>query len=188
MKIIIVGGGIGGLSTAIGLSQKGFSVQVLEKAPELTEIGAGIQIGCNGTWVLKAFGLEEAISRVCVAPAAWDFRDLYTGQLLYSAPINEPDGTPHWGSRLYNIHRADLIDILADALPEGTVRLNAECTGFAQDSNGVEVYLKNGEKAYLELANLYNYDIINCTNKEEIRTVEDINEELYHKVKKLIRG
>ena len=51
-----------------------------------------------------------------------------------------------------------------------------------------EVYLKNGEKAYLELANLYNYDIINCTNKEEIRKVEDINEELYHKVKKLIRG
>jgi len=145
MKVIIVGGGIGGLSTAIGLSRKGFSVQVLEKAPQLTEIGAGIQIGCNGTWVLKEFGLEEKIAQACIAPAAWDFRDLYTGKLLYSAPINEPDGSPHWGSRLYNIHRADLIDILAEALPTGTVKLNSECTGFSQDANGVEVYLKNGE-------------------------------------------
>ena len=51
-----------------------------------------------------------------------------------------------------------------------------------------EVYLKNGEKAYLELAKIYNFDIINCTNKEEIRSIENINEELYQKVKKLIRS
>ena len=50
-----------------------------------------------------------------------------------------------------------------------------------------EEYLKRGEKAYLELAELYNYDIINCISDNQIRTIEDINEEVYHKVKKLIR-
>ena len=49
-----------------------------------------------------------------------------------------------------------------------------------------ENYLKNGEKAYLELAKLYNYDIIKCTNKKSIRSIEDINDELYNKVKEII--
>ena len=48
-------------------------------------------------------------------------------------------------------------------------------------------YLKNGEKTYLELAELYNYDLINCVKENKIRTIEDINEEVYQKVKKLIR-
>lgn len=48
-------------------------------------------------------------------------------------------------------------------------------------------YLKKGENAYLELAKLYNYDIINCVNNNNIRTIENINEEIYQKVKKLVR-
>ena len=50
-----------------------------------------------------------------------------------------------------------------------------------------EEYLRRGEKAYLELAELYNYDVVNCVSDNQIRTIEDINEEVYHKVKKLIR-
>jgi len=50
-----------------------------------------------------------------------------------------------------------------------------------------EEYLKRGEKAYLELAELYNYDIVNCVSDNQIRTIEDINKEVYHKVKKLVR-
>lgn len=50
-----------------------------------------------------------------------------------------------------------------------------------------EEYLKRGEKAYLELAELYNYDVVNCAKDGRIRTIEDINEEVYYKVKKLIR-
>jgi len=48
-------------------------------------------------------------------------------------------------------------------------------------------YLKNGENAYLELANLYNFDIINCVNDDKVRTIENINDEVYQKVKKLVR-
>lgn len=48
-------------------------------------------------------------------------------------------------------------------------------------------YLKRGEQAYLELAELYNYDIINCVKDSKIRTIEDINEEVYNKVKKLVK-
>lgn len=51
------------------------------------------------------------------------------------------------------------------------------------DSN----YLKRGENAYLELADIYNYDIINCVRDNKIRTIEDINEEVYKKVKKLVK-
>ena len=48
-------------------------------------------------------------------------------------------------------------------------------------------YLKNSEKAYLELAKLYNYDIVNCVKNNQIRTIEDINDEVYRKIRKLVK-
>src|SRR5262245_23768470 len=68
-KIIIIGAGIGGLTAALGLLQRGFDVEVYEQAPELKEIGAGVQISSNGTRVLHALGLGEALARVQVIAA-----------------------------------------------------------------------------------------------------------------------
>ena len=68
-KIIIIGGGIGGLTAALALLKRGLDVEIHEQAPELKEVGAGIQMGSNGTRVLYALGLEEPLKRVQVLPS-----------------------------------------------------------------------------------------------------------------------
>jgi len=61
-QILISGGGLGGLSAALALAERGFEVTVLEKAAEFTEIGYGIQLGPNATRILKRYGLWDTIS------------------------------------------------------------------------------------------------------------------------------
>ena len=68
-KIVVIGGGIGGLAAALALLKRGLDVEVHEQAPELKEVGAGIQISSNGTRVLYAPGLEDALKRVQVLPS-----------------------------------------------------------------------------------------------------------------------
>ena len=79
-KIIIIGGGIGGLAAALSLLKRGLDVEVHEQAPELKEVGAGIQISSNGTRVLYALGLEEALKRVQVLPSGRVIRHWSTGE------------------------------------------------------------------------------------------------------------
>ena len=79
-KIVIVGGGIGGLSTALALLQRGIDVEVYEQSTVLKEVGAGVQLGSNGTRVLYALGLQDALSRVQVVPSAREIRHWRTGE------------------------------------------------------------------------------------------------------------
>ncbi|QGZ57489.1 alpha/beta hydrolase fold domain-containing protein [Paraburkholderia acidiphila] len=144
MKVVIAGGGIGGLTTALALLHQGIEPIVLERAPQLTEVGAGVQIAANGTIVLRALGLEPAMARVATVPAGFDYLELSTGRRLYYAPLGK-EAEARYGALLYNIHRADLIDLLAKALPPGVVRLGAECESVSQDEESAWVTLKNGE-------------------------------------------
>ena len=73
MRAIIVGGGIGGLTAAIALRQTGWSVQVIERAEQFGEVGAGVQLGPNATRVLKRLGLGEKLNLIAVAPEAVRF-------------------------------------------------------------------------------------------------------------------
>ena len=144
MHVLIVGAGIAGLTAAIALRHKGIDATIIEQASQLSEIGAGIQIAANGSVVLRELGLEQAVAAKSVIPGSFDMRDIRDGKLLWVAPLGE-EGTRRWGAPLYNIHRADLIEILADALPAESVRLGVHCTGFSQDDNGVTVHLEDGD-------------------------------------------
>jgi salicylate hydroxylase len=144
MKVVIVGGGIGGLTTALALLRHGIEPIVLERAPQLTEVGAGVQIAANGTIVLRELGLEPALASVATVPARFDYLELSTGRLLYVAPLGK-EAEARYGALLYNVHRADLIDLLANAVPPNVVRLRAECASISQDAEGAYVTLKNGE-------------------------------------------
>jgi salicylate hydroxylase len=144
MRIIVVGGGIGGLTTALALLRHGIEPIVLERAPQLTEVGAGVQIAANGTIVLRELGLEPALAGIATVPERFDYLELSTGRLLYVAPLGK-DAQTRYGALLYNVHRADLIDLLARALPPRVVRLGAECASVSQDVDGAYVTLQNGE-------------------------------------------
>jgi salicylate hydroxylase len=89
MRVLIAGGGIGGLTTAIALRHHGIDVLVLEQAEVMAEIGAGIQIASNAAIVLRELGLESAIRAVGVKPQSYDYRDLRTGRMLYQAPLGD---------------------------------------------------------------------------------------------------
>ncbi len=144
MKVIVVGGGIGGLTTALALLRHGIEPIVLERAPQLTEVGAGIQIAANGTIVLRELGLEPALASIATVPAGFDYLELSTGRRLYYAPLGE-EAAARYGALLYNVHRADLIGLLAKALPPNVVRLGEQCASVLQDDDGAYVTLQDGE-------------------------------------------
>lgn len=111
--VLVVGGGIGGLATALALSRKGIAVQVLEQAPEFKEIGAGIQLGPNVFRMFEVLGLTEPIFRWAAFPESLEMRDSITGETVVEMRIdnlyqkyNAPYGV---------IHRADLLDRIHDA-------------------------------------------------------------------------
>src|SRR5688500_15075168 len=110
MKIIIVGGGIGGLTAALALRYHGIEALVLERAAQMTEVGAGVQIAANGTIVLRKLGLEPALAAIATVPSRYDYRDLATGRLLYLAPLGQ-EAAARYGAVMYNVHRADLIKL-----------------------------------------------------------------------------
>src|SRR4029077_17010604 len=142
MRVLIAGGGIGGLTTAIALRHQSIDALVLEQAKVLTEIGAGIQIAANAAIVPRELGLEPAIRAVGVKPQSYDYRDLRTGKMLYQAPLGD-EAAGLYGAPMYNIHRADLIQILADAVPAEARRYDARVIDVSQDAGGVEVKLQD---------------------------------------------
>lgn len=144
MRVLIVGGGIGGLTAAIALRKHGINVLVLEQARELVEIGAGVQIASNAALVLRALGLEEAVQAVGVKPLSYDYRDLQSDRLMFQVPLGAL-AEEHYGAPMYNVHRADLIDLLRAALPVECLKLDARCEAISQNSEGVTVTLAGGE-------------------------------------------
>ena len=145
MRVLVAGGGIGGLTTAIALRHHGVDALVLEQASALNEIGAGIQIAANAAIVLRELGLESAMHAVGVKPQSYDYRDLRTGRMLYQAPLGD-EAAGRYGAPMYNIHRSDLIQLLFDAVPPENKKLGARCVAVDQDKDGVEVTLQSGEK------------------------------------------
>lgn len=169
MRVLIAGGGIGGLTTAIALRHQGVDVLVLEQAKELSEIGAGIQIAANAAIVLRELGLETAIRSVGLKPQSYDYRDLRSGKMLYQAPLGD-EAARRYGAPMYNIHRADLVQILSDAVPAESKRLGARCVAVSQDARGVEAKLANGETVRGDL--LVGCDGIHSVVRQHLRGQE----------------
>jgi salicylate hydroxylase len=147
-RILIAGGGIGGFTAAVSLLQRGFSVEIMERAPELGEVGAGVQNSPNTVRVFHALGLWPEIEKDCSAPEARVVRLWNTGEGP-KTPTRNADFIAKYGFPFINMHRADLHRALVDGVKRerlGTIRLNANCVGFEQDANGVTVTLEGGEK------------------------------------------
>ena len=147
-KIIIAGAGIGGLAAAACLLQEGYHVRVYEQAPELGEIGAGIQCSANAVKVLHHLGLAERLAEVSVKPKSFEFRLYDTGEVLHKVPLAETHEKNH-GAPYYHIHRSDIHKILADRVLEldpDCVVLNSTAVGFEEDDEYISLVLSDGSK------------------------------------------
>ncbi|MEU0118823.1 FAD-dependent monooxygenase [Streptomyces bobili] len=139
---VVAGGGIGGLTAAVGLSRRGWRVTVCERAPALTGIGAGIVLAPNALRALDSIGLGSGLWAGDALPARIGLRT--------------PDGT--WLSRSDGgavstrhglstraVHRGFLIDTLAAALPAGVVHLGVSVTGVDDAGDAVTVRTSAGD-------------------------------------------
>src|SRR5271169_5100790 len=137
--VIIVGGGIGGLFAANALIAHGIEVSVYEQAPSLGEVGAGVFLTPNSVRQLQRVGLGPSIERLGarVGPASRYFRQ--DGAPI--APVQVTDSAG-WNAT-FGMHRADLVEILAGALPQGIVYTGHRCTGFVQDNDVARVSFAN---------------------------------------------
>jgi salicylate hydroxylase len=110
-KVVIAGGGIGGLAAAVACAQRGLPVQLLERAAQLSEVGAGIQIGPNVTRILQAWGLGAALSQVAAFPGQLQARDAQSGRVLGTLRLGKR-AQALYGAPYATIHRADLQGLL----------------------------------------------------------------------------
>jgi salicylate hydroxylase len=145
-KIVIVGGGIAGLAAAVALHRRGIEVAVYERAGEISEIGAGVQMTPNAMKALRGLGIEKAALDVAFEPESQVLRNWKSGRVIYRAPMKSVF-RERFGAPGCSFHRADLLAVLAAPLPPGTVRLNASCvavetkgqTAIARFADGSEV-------------------------------------------------
>jgi salicylate hydroxylase len=110
-KVVIAGGGIGGLAAAVACAQRGVPVQLIERAAQLSEVGAGIQIGPNVTRILQAWGLGAALMQVAAFPGQLQARDAQTGRVLGTLRLGKR-AQALYGAPYATIHRADLQGLL----------------------------------------------------------------------------
>ena len=143
MKAAIIGGGIGGLSAALHLLRAGIDVHVYEQAPRISEIGAGIQISPNASRLLIRLGLKPALDKAGVRPAAVHQRRWDDGRTLQYAPLGTPVEAT-FGAPYYHFHRADLANLLADAVPAGRVHVGHRLVGLEQKGDRVVARFDNG--------------------------------------------
>jgi salicylate hydroxylase len=141
-KVLIVGGGLGGLVAAACLLKQGHDVRVFEQAPKLGEVGAGIQISANAGRVFQYLGIEDAVARAGALPAEYRFRTFDTGEVLQRIEFGDRYKAVH-GTRYVSIHRADLHAILVDAvrsLKPDAIRTGARVVGYEEAYDTVTLH------------------------------------------------
>ena len=145
LKVLIAGGGIGGITAMLALRQRGIDV-LFEQAAAFGQVGAGIQVSSNAARILLKLGLGESLKRVATYPEGRDYRGWDIGERLYYTPLGQK-AEAHFGSPYYAAHRAELLDVLLSGLGEHGFRLGSRVERVDQDQSGVSLTLADGSIA-----------------------------------------
>jgi salicylate hydroxylase len=144
--VLIAGGGIGGLTLALAFLRRGFDVDVFEQAPELREVGAGVQLSPNGTRALSLLGVLEPLLAVSCNAEGKEVRHWQSGDTWKLFDLGA-EAVERYGFPYLTVYRPDLLAVLAEAVQQakpGAVRLGARCAGFAQRPDAVILHLDDG--------------------------------------------
>ena len=142
-KALIIGGGIGGLATALALKQIGVTVEVYERVALLREVGAGLSLWANAIKALRYLGLAQALRTFALPETAGGIHTP-NGALLMST--TNAQLAANFGEVSVMVHRAELHDLLRNALGQ-ELHLGMECVAVIEEAQGVRVRFRNGAEA-----------------------------------------
>lgn len=152
LRVAIVGGGIGGLTLALALRQRGLEPDVYEQASELAEIGAAVALSANSTRELRRLGILDQLAGVSTEPSELIFRNWRDGSRVAAHPVHldlryqQACGAPYFG-----VHRADLQRILSGALGGAGLHLGHSLIGFEDRGGAMVLHFGNGQRVEADL-------------------------------------
>ncbi len=148
--ILIAGGGIGGLTAAGLLLQAGHEVEVFEQAPELGEVGAGIQVSANATRVLRHLGVLESLESISVRPLRTEFRLHDTAEVVSEILLGDSH-QERFGAPYLQVYRPDILRILEERVRElspSAIHLSKALERYEEDDQGVTLHFSDGTTAH----------------------------------------
>ncbi len=143
--LVVVGAGIAGLTAALSVRDAGFDALVVERSPELLEVGAGIQLSPNAGRVLRALGLDDALAAVATVPEAIAVRNGISGKPVASLPAAAFER--RYGFPYRVVHRAGLQSVLVDAVrrrPGTRLLLGSEIVDVVARDGGLDIRIRHG--------------------------------------------
>lgn len=145
-QLLVAGGGIGGLAAALAGARAGWTVDLVERAGEFTEVGAGIQIGPNVVRILNQWGLDRELGDVAAFPSDLQVCSATSGEVLGALRLGDR-ARSLYGAAYATIHRADMHRLLLTAVQqEPNVRLHTgRCVErFASVADGIQLHMTDG--------------------------------------------
>jgi salicylate hydroxylase len=147
LSVVVVGGGIGGLFAANALIAHGLDVAVYEQAPALGEVGAGVFLTPNSVRHLNRVGLQAPVEKFGARVGTGSHYFRHDGAPIAAVQVTDASG---WNAT-FGMHRADLVELLARALPDGVVHTGHRASGFQQTDGKARVLFANGASAEADI-------------------------------------
>lgn len=152
LRVAVIGAGIGGLSLALAMRERGMQAQVYEQAAELTEIGAAIALSANGVREYTRLGLLDELRSASISPSELIFRHWRTGERIAAHPVAHGDAyADRFGAPYLGIHRADLQNTLSTAFGVQNLHLGCRLVNLVETPDSVILEFANGRVEHADL-------------------------------------
>lgn len=145
IDVAIIGAGIGGLTLALALRERGIEAVLLERTAELREVGAAVALSANATNLFRRYGIYDRLDEVSWAQTDLVFRDGRTGESLARTPVGK-SYRDRFGADYWGIHRAELQRVLSTAVGMDSIRLSHKVAGLREEDDRVLIDLADGSQ------------------------------------------